>query len=127
MARRTTSWSRAGPSPRSASRTSKAGTTPPIAGGYRSWRRTRAGSGAAPEVGAISPSDVLVVGAGPGGSNAARVALDAGLSVVQIEAQRFPRAKPCAGGITRKAERALALDIRPSLRGTSDTIEFNSW
>lgn len=78
-------------------------------------------------MGAISPSDVLIVGAGPGGSNAACVALDAGLSVVQIEARRFPRAKPCAGGITRKAERALALDIRPSLRGTSDTIEFNSW
>jgi geranylgeranyl reductase family protein len=78
-------------------------------------------------VGTISPSDVLIVGAGPGGSNAARVALDGGLSVVQIDAQRFPRAKPCAGGITRKAARALALDIRPSLRGTSDTIEFNSW
>ena len=78
-------------------------------------------------VGTISTRDILIVGAGPGGSNAARVALDGGLSVVQIEAQRFPRAKPCAGGITRKAERALALDIRPSLRGTSDTIEFNSW
>ena len=77
--------------------------------------------------GAISTSDVLIVGAGPGGSNAARVALDGGLSVVQIEARRFPRVKPCAGGITRKAERALALDIGPSLRGTSNTIEFNSW
>ena len=78
-------------------------------------------------VAAIPTSDVLIVGAGPGGSNAARVALDGGLSVVQIEAQRFPRVKPCAGGITRKAARALALDIGPSLRGTSDTIEFNSW
>ena len=78
-------------------------------------------------VGANSPSDVLIVGAGPGGSNAARVALDGGLSVVQIEAQRFPRVKPCAGGITRKAERALAFDIGPSLRGASNAIEFNSW
>ena len=78
-------------------------------------------------VGASSPSDVLIVGAGPGGSNAARVALDGGLSVVQIEAQRFPRVKPCAGGLTRKAQRALALDLGPSLRGTSDAIEFNSW
>ena len=77
--------------------------------------------------GTIPTSDVLIVGAGPGGSNAARAALDGGLSVVQIEAQRFPRVKPCAGGITRKAKRALALDIRPSLRGTSNAIEFNFW
>jgi len=78
-------------------------------------------------VGAISTIDVLIVGAGPGGSNAARVALDGGLSVVQVEAQRFPRVKPCAGGITGKARRALALDIGPSLRATSNSIEFNSW
>jgi geranylgeranyl reductase family protein len=72
-------------------------------------------------------SDVIIVGAGPGGSNAARVALDGGLSVVQIDARRFPRVKPCAGGITRKAMQALALDIRPSLRASSNSIEFNVW
>ncbi len=72
-------------------------------------------------------SDVIIVGAGPGGSNAARIALDGGLSVVQIDAQRFPRVKPCAGGVTRKAERALALDLMPSVRAKSNTIEFNVW
>jgi geranylgeranyl reductase family protein len=72
-------------------------------------------------------SDVIIVGAGPGGSNAARMALDGGLSVVQVEAARFPRVKPCAGGITRKAERALALELAPSVRGSSRSIEFNFW
>jgi geranylgeranyl reductase family protein len=75
----------------------------------------------------IQTSDVIIVGAGPGGSNAARVVLEAGLSVVQLDAQSFPRVKPCAGGITRKAERALALDLRPSLRARSNSIEFNVW
>jgi geranylgeranyl reductase family protein len=71
--------------------------------------------------------DLIVVGAGPGGSNAARVALDGGLRVVQIDARRFPRVKPCAGGLTRKAQRALALDVNPTLRRTFPQVEFNVW
>jgi geranylgeranyl reductase family protein len=72
-------------------------------------------------------SDVIIVGAGPGGSNAARVALEGGLSVAQLDAQPFPRVKPCAGGLTRKAERALTLDLGPSLRARSNSIELNVW
>ena len=49
---------------------------------------------------------------GPGGSNAAAVALDAGLRVVQIDSARFPRVKPCAGGVTLKAAGALRLRAR---------------
>jgi geranylgeranyl reductase family protein len=71
--------------------------------------------------------DVIVVGAGPGGSNAARVALAGGLSVVQVDARKFPRVKPCAGGLTPKAERSLRLDIKPTLRRTFNEVEFNSW
>jgi len=44
--------------------------------------------------------DLIVVGAGPGGSNAAAAALDAGLTVAQIDRYSFPRVKPCAGGMT---------------------------
>jgi geranylgeranyl reductase family protein len=71
--------------------------------------------------------DIIIVGAGPGGSNAARIALDGGLTVVQVDARRFPRTKPCAGGMTPKAERALALDVSPSVRRTSRNVEFNLW
>src|SRR5215831_12349540 len=71
--------------------------------------------------------DLIVVGAGPGGSNAARVALDGGLRVVQVDACRFPRVKPCAGGLTPKSRRALALDVQPTLRRTFKEVEFNLW
>jgi geranylgeranyl reductase family protein len=71
--------------------------------------------------------DVIVVGAGPGGSNAAAVALRGGLRVAQIDRFEFPRVKPCAGGVTIKACNALQLDLEPSIRQTSTSIEFNLW
>jgi flavin-dependent dehydrogenase len=37
----------------------------------------------------------VVVGAGPGGSNAAAVLLRGGLQVVQLATVMFPRSKPC--------------------------------
>lgn len=71
--------------------------------------------------------DIIVVGAGPGGSNAAAVALRGGLSVAQIERHAFPRVKPCAGAMTIKACNALRLDLEPSLRVVSNAFEFNVW
>src|SRR5687767_10365129 len=69
--------------------------------------------------------DVIVVGAGPGGSNAAAVALRHGLSVAQVDKSRFPRVKPCGGGLTIKSCRALQFDLQPMLRGESREFEFN--
>jgi geranylgeranyl reductase family protein len=43
--------------------------------------------------------DVLVVGAGPAGASAARVAAEAGASVLLIDRARFPRYKTCGGGL----------------------------
>jgi geranylgeranyl reductase family protein len=71
--------------------------------------------------------DLVVVGAGPGGSSAAAAALRAGLSVAQLDAAQFPRVKPCAGGLTPKAVRALPLALGPSLCGASAEFEFNAW
>lgn len=71
--------------------------------------------------------DLLVVGAGPGGSSAAAAALRAGLTVAQLDSARFPRVKPCAGGLTPKALRALPFAPEPSLCGTSCEFEFNAW
>lgn len=71
--------------------------------------------------------DLVVVGAGPGGSNAAAVALRGGLRVAQIDKEQFPRVKPCAGGVTMKTCRALRLDWAPSVRATWSEIEFNLW
>lgn len=75
----------------------------------------------------VNDFDLIIVGAGPGGSNAASVALDAGLRVVQIDSARFPRVKPCAGGVTLKAASALRYVLEPSVCRSFDAIEFNLW
>jgi geranylgeranyl reductase family protein len=47
--------------------------------------------------------DVIVVGAGPAGASAARYLAAAGAGVALVDAQKFPRPKPCAGWLNRKA------------------------
>jgi len=74
-----------------------------------------------------SPFDVIVIGAGPGGSNAAAAALGHGLTVAQVERHRFPRVKPCGGGFTMKASRALGVDPAPVLRGEFTEVQVNQW
>ena len=49
--------------------------------------------------------DVIVVGAGPAGSCAAKMLADAGAAVALVDAARFPRAKPCAGWLNARAVR----------------------
>ncbi len=71
--------------------------------------------------------DLLVVGAGPAGSNAAALALGSGLTVAQLEKYPFPRNKPCAGGITRKGLNSLQLNLEPSLRRAFPDFRFNLW
>ena len=71
--------------------------------------------------------DLIVVGAGPGGSNAAAAALAGGLRVAQVDKARFPRVKPCAGGLTMKTCRALRLEFAPWVRATWRSAEFNLW
>ena len=45
--------------------------------------------------------DVIVIGAGPGGSTAARFLAMSGLDVCLIDKDEFPRDKPCGGGFSR--------------------------
>jgi geranylgeranyl reductase family protein len=45
--------------------------------------------------------DVIVIGAGPGGSTAARSLAMSGLDVCLIDKDEFPRDKPCGGGFSR--------------------------
>src|SRR5688500_882787 len=73
----------------------------------------------------MSVFDVIVVGAGPGGSNAAAVALRHALSVAPVDKSRFPRVKPCGGGLTLKSCRALQFDLQPMRRGESRECEFD--
>jgi geranylgeranyl reductase family protein len=60
--------------------------------------------------------DTLIVGAGPAGCAAAYDLAAAGRRVLLVDHRRFPRTKPCAGGITVKTIRRLRYSIRPLIR-----------
>jgi geranylgeranyl reductase family protein len=52
-------------------------------------------------------ADVIVVGAGPGGSAAAHALAQAGLDVLLLEKTSFPREKVCGDGLTPRAVKTL--------------------
>ncbi|WP_219107191.1 geranylgeranyl reductase family protein [Austwickia sp. TVS 96-490-7B] len=58
--------------------------------------------------GSSERADVIVVGAGPGGSATAAYLAMAGLDVLLLEKSRFPRDKICGDGLTPRAVRELA-------------------
>lgn len=59
--------------------------------------------------------DVIVVGAGPAGSTAARRLALSGLRVAVLDREKFPRVKPCAGAIRWRVTQTLGFDVRPLL------------
>ena len=61
-------------------------------------------------------ADVLIVGAGPGGSAAGYHLAQAGLEVVMLEKAQFPREKVCGDGLTPRAVKqliAMGIDTSP--------------
>lgn len=68
--------------------------------------------------------DVLVVGAGPAGSTAAYRLAREGASVLLADRARFPRDKPCGGGLTMRAVRLLPFSVDPVVEDRATTIEF---
>ena len=57
--------------------------------------------------------DVAIVGAGPAGSSAAYRLARAHARVLLIDKARFPRDKPCGGGLTTRAVRQLPFSVEP--------------
>ena len=57
--------------------------------------------------------DVIVVGAGPGGSTAAYDLAQAGASVLLLDRADFPRDKPCGGGVLISAVKMLPYSLEP--------------
>jgi geranylgeranyl reductase family protein len=66
------------------------------------------------------PADVVVVGAGPAGSTAARYLAERGLEVNLLEKATFPREKVCGDGLTPRAVKQL-------IRLGIDTSEEAGW
>jgi geranylgeranyl reductase family protein len=62
--------------------------------------------------------DVIVVGAGPAGSTAAYRLSQAGARVLLLDRERFPRDKPCGGGLTYRAVRELPVSVEPVVEDT---------
>ena len=61
----------------------------------------------------MHPTDTIVVGAGPAGSTAARELAARGVDVVLLDRARFPRDKPCGGGVTVRCAALLPFDLSP--------------
>ena len=68
--------------------------------------------------------DAIVVGGGPAGSATGYRLAAAGASVLLVDKARFPRDKPCGGGLTMRAVHHLPVDVRPVVEEEIDVVEL---
>ena len=68
--------------------------------------------------------DVIVVGAGPAGSVTAHLLAREGVRTLLVDRARFPRDKPCGGGVTLRGARLLPFAIGPVVEQQISTIAF---
>jgi len=69
--------------------------------------------------------DVIVAGAGPAGSTAARRLAQRGARVLLLDRATFPRDKPCGGGVTLAAARAAGIDLSPVVERTVHEVRVS--
>jgi geranylgeranyl reductase family protein len=68
--------------------------------------------------------DAIVVGAGPAGSTTAYRLAAAGASVLLVDKARFPRDKPCGGGLTLRAARLLPFSVDSVVEDVTHRFEL---
>ena len=69
--------------------------------------------------------DVIVAGGGPSGSTAARRLAGHGAKVLLLDKQKFPRDKPCGGGVTLRAASVQDVDLSPVIERTIHGARFS--
>lgn len=65
--------------------------------------------------------DVVVVGAGPAGSTAAKYLAEAGAKVLLLDKSGFPREKPCGGGLPTRVQKRF-----PYIEPLIDSVSYGS-
>jgi geranylgeranyl reductase family protein len=75
-------------------------------------------------MGAVERYDVAVIGAGPAGSVTAIHLARGGARVLLVDRAKFPRDKPCGGGLTLRAVRQLPVDPGPVVEHEVDRMAF---
>ena len=68
--------------------------------------------------------DAIVIGAGPAGSATAYHLATAGADVLLLDRARFPRDKPCGGGVTERAARLLPFSIDPVVEDVATRVDL---
>lgn len=66
--------------------------------------------------------DVIVIGAGPAGACTAYLLAKSGVRVLVIDKERFPRFKPCAGGLTVKTLKAFDFPIKEEIKFCTNSV-----
>ena len=96
----------------------------PARGGRRRLSRPARAGRASTYNRPVEHFDVLVVGAGPAGSATAIHLARGGASVLLADRARFPRDKPCGGGLTGRALKQAPCDVTPVVERVVDTFEL---
>jgi geranylgeranyl reductase family protein len=73
----------------------------------------------------VTSYDTIIVGAGPAGSTAARLLAQRGARVLLLDKARFPRDKPCGGGVTLQAANEAGLDLSPVIERTVNEVRVS--
>ena len=68
--------------------------------------------------------DVVVVGAGPAGTSAARVAAERGASVLLVDRARYPRYKTCGGGLIGISLDHVPASVLATVEQRVSTVRF---
>jgi geranylgeranyl reductase family protein len=72
----------------------------------------------------VKRADVVVVGAGPAGTLTAYMLAARGASVVVLDRARFPRDKPCGGGLTQRTVNLLPFAVDEVVEDRVDRVDF---